>query len=118
MIKNKNLRLYEALAHEAAMDAAERRELTPELRAISRRLHGWAHAQIDAYECAEVREQKRQKVRPAIRAMERPSLLARLGEILAGQPRVVFAYRDFEHMSDDDLRSALEDAEQMIERTV
>jgi hypothetical protein len=115
MIKNKNLRLYEALAHEAAMDAAERRELTPELRAISNQLHGWAHAQIDAYERADARRHR--KVRPAILAMERPSLFARLGEILAGQPRVVFAYRDFEHMTDDDLRSALEDAEQMLERT-
>ena len=114
MIKDKNLRLYEALAHEAAMDAAERRELTPELRAISRQLHGWAHDQIDAYERAETRP--RRTIRPEILAKDRPSLLARLGEILAGQPKVVFAYRDFEHMSDDDLRSALEDAEQMLER--
>ncbi len=114
MIKDKNLRLYETLAHEAAMDAAERRELTPELRAISQRLHGWAHEQIDAYDRADAR--RRKKVRPSILAMERPPLLARLGEILAGQPKVVFAYRDFEHMSDDDLRSALEDAEQLLER--
>ena len=117
MIQNKNLRLYEALAHEAAMEAAERRELTPELRAISRQLHGWAHGQIDAYERAEKRQRQLHRVRPSIRAMERPFLLARLGEILAGQPRVVFAYRDFDHLGDDDLRTALEDAEQMIERT-
>ena len=48
MIKSKDLRLYEELAHRLAMDAAERRELTPELRAVSRRLHAWIHDRLDA----------------------------------------------------------------------
>ena len=48
MIKNKDLRLYEELAHRIAMDAAERRELTPELRDVSRRLHTWIHGRLDA----------------------------------------------------------------------
>ena len=48
MIKNKDLRLYEELAHRIAMDAAERRELTPELREVSRRLHAWVHERLDA----------------------------------------------------------------------
>lgn len=114
MIKNKNLRMYEALAHEVAMDAAARRELIPELRELSRELLGYARDQLAAYERAD----QRHTVRASIRAMERPSLLARLGEILVGQPRAVFAYRDFERMSNDDLRSALEDAESMLEGAV
>jgi hypothetical protein len=46
VIKNKDLRLYEELAHRIAMDAAERRELTPELREVSRRLHAWVHERL------------------------------------------------------------------------
>ena len=114
MIKNKNLRLYESLAHEVAMDAAARRELTPEQRELSSDLLAYARDQLAAYERAE----RPHKVRASIRAMDRPSLLARLAEILVGQPRVVFAHRDFARMSDDDLRSALEDAESMLERSV
>ncbi|MEJ7598478.1 MAG: hypothetical protein WKG01_11260 [Kofleriaceae bacterium] len=114
MIKDENLRTYEALTHEAAMDAAERRELTPEQRAGSRRLLAYAHAQLAELERADARRVR--CVRPAIQAMQRPSLLERLAEIFRAQPRVVFAHRDFERLSDDDLRSALEDAESMIER--
>lgn len=47
MIKDKNLRLYEELAHRVAMGAAERRELTPELREVSRYLHAWVHQRLD-----------------------------------------------------------------------
>jgi len=115
MIKNKNLRMYEALAHEAAMDAAARRELTPELRAMSRRLHASVHKRLDALDRA---DKQRRAVRAEIVAMDRPSLLQRLGELLSSQPRAVFAFRDYERMSDDDLRSALEDAQSMIERLV
>lgn len=115
MIKNKNVRLYEALAHEVAMDAAERRELTPELREESRRLHAFAQTLIAQMDRDYARDRG---VRPAIAAMDRPSLLARLGRIFEVQPRAVFAFRDFEHMSDHDLRSALEDAESLLERMV
>lgn len=113
MIKNKNLRMYEALAHEVAMDAAERRELTPEQREESRRLFAFAQQRL-----AELPPLKREsaKVRTWILALQRPGLLQRLGEILATHPRAVFAHRDFASMSDDDLRSALEEAESMIER--
>lgn len=115
MIKNQNVRLYEALAHDVAMDAAERRELTPELREESRRLHAFAQkliAQMD-HDYASDRG-----VRPAIVAMDRPSMLARFAKIFEIRPRGVFAFRDFSHMSDDDLRSALEDAESLLERSV
>jgi len=50
VIKDKNLRLYEQLAHEVAMDASRRRELSPELREASRRLHAWTHERLDAME--------------------------------------------------------------------
>lgn len=113
MIKNKKLRAYEAIAHEVAMDASTRRELTDEQRRESRDLLAFAHAQLDA---VEAKHDRCKGVRDSIRAMERPSLLKRLAEIFKMQPRAVFAFRDYARLSDDDLRLALEDAEQMIER--
>jgi len=115
MIKNKSLKLYEQLAHEAAMDAAERRELTPSQRDISRRMHELAHARLQEIERADA---KATKVRATIRAMDRPSMLQRLSEIFSTRPGSVLAFRNFERLSDDDLRSALEDAESMLERMV
>ena len=53
MIKDKNLRLYEELAHRAALEAGERRELTPELREVSRQLHAWVHTRLDAMDRTE-----------------------------------------------------------------
>lgn len=116
MIKNKNLRMYEALAHDVAMDAAARRELTPEQREVSRRMLAYAHARLEQMEGAD--SNRCRNVRPAIKAMSRPSMLERLAAIFATQPHAVFAHRDFEHMSDDDLRGALEEAESMLARMV
>ena len=115
MIKDKNLRLYEALAHEVAMDAAAQRELTDEQRAESRRLLAHAHERLAEIERAQ-RQRAPRKVRAEVAAMPRSSLLQRLGELLAAQPRAVYAFRDLDSMSEDDLRNALEDALSMIER--
>jgi hypothetical protein len=115
MIKDNNLRMYEALAHEVAMDAAARRELTNEQRQESRQLLAFAHERLAEMERSRRRNEPR-KVRGEVAAMQRASLLGRLGELLAIQPRTVYAFRDLEAMSDDDLRNALEDALSMIER--
>src|SRR5262249_956897 len=109
----KKLRMYEAIAHEVAMDAAARRELTDAQRAESRELLAFAHEKLAEIES---KHDRCTGVRDAIRAMNRPSLLKRLTEIFKVQPRAVFAFRDYARMSDDDLRLALENAEQMIER--
>ena len=113
MIKNKKLRMYEALAHEVAMDAAARHELTDAQRAESRDLLAFAHKRLAEVES---KQDRCKGVRPTIKAMPRPSLLKRLAEIFKVQPRAVFAFRDYARLSDDDLRLALEDAEQMLER--
>lgn len=113
MIKNKKLHLYETLAHEVAMDAAARHELTDAQREESRQLLAFAHAKLAE---AEAMQERCKGVRESILVMERPSLLKRLAEIFKMQPRAVFAFRDYARLSDDDLRSALEDAEQMLAR--
>jgi hypothetical protein len=113
MIKNKKLRMYEALAHDVAMDAAARRELTDTQRAESRELLAFAHQKLAELES---KHDRCRGVRESIRVMQRPSLLKRLTEIFKIQPRAVFAFRDYARLSDDDLRLALENAEQMLER--
>ena len=115
MIKDNNLKLYETLAHEVAMDAAERRELSDEQREISKRLLGKAHERIAEMERA-LRAKAPRKVRAEYAVMDRSGLLATLRDLLAGQPRAALAFRDLEKMSDDDLRVALEDVTSLIER--
>jgi hypothetical protein len=95
------------------MDAAARHELTDAQRAESRDLLAFAHQKLAELEA---KQDRCKGVRAQIRAMERPSLLKRLAEIFKVQPRAVFAFRDYARLSDDDLRLALEDAEQMLER--
>ena len=56
------------------------------------------------------------KVRAEYDAMERPTLLSRLCDLFASQPRAALAFRNLDTMSDDDLRIALEDATALIER--
>jgi len=54
-------------------------------------------------------------IRPEIQAMARADVIAQLTEIRARYPQMQYAHRDCETMTDDDLRSALEDALTLIE---
>jgi len=54
-------------------------------------------------------------IRLEIRAMPRADVIAQLNEIRARYPQMQYAHRDCETMTDDDLRSALEDALTLIE---
>jgi hypothetical protein len=55
-------------------------------------------------------------IRDAIRAMSLPQLVARLNELKRAHPEMQFAHRDYEQLTEDDLRRALEDAESLLER--
>ena len=50
MIRDKDARLYEELAHQIAMEASCMPELAPELRQVSQRLHAAIHQRLDAME--------------------------------------------------------------------
>jgi hypothetical protein len=54
-------------------------------------------------------------IRDAIRAMSPAQVFARLSEVCGTRPELHFAHRDFSHLSEEDLRSALEDVESLIE---
>jgi hypothetical protein len=107
----KNLRIYEAIAHEVAEDASRRRELTPEQRAQSHAIYEAGLARISVA----ARRQQRARVRPSILAMVRDTVMQRLDALFTSHPTMVLAYRDLTTLSDDDLRSVLEDVERQVE---
>jgi hypothetical protein len=114
----KNLRILDALSHDAALDYAENGPTDPKLRASARSLHTDVHERIAAMRrAARERELAARPVfrpppiRPSILAMARDALVARLVDLCRTEPDAFIAHRDFATMTDADLRSALEDAE-------
>lgn len=113
MNTNKNFRIYEAIAHEAAEDASRRRELTPEQRAQSHAIYEAGLARLNAE--TQRKQHARARVRPSILKMVRDAVEKRLDVLLGSHPSLVLAYRDLSVLSDDDLRSLLEDVERQVE---
>ena len=115
--QNKNLRIYEALAYEAAVDASDQREgLTLAERDEARRFVDGMRARVLEKQRADRAPVRARRVRPSILAMTRDAMVQRLRALFAAHPASVFAFRDLTAMSDDDLRTALEDAETLNER--
>jgi hypothetical protein len=110
-------RIYEALAHEAALDASKTfAGLTSADRAEASRFVDAMRERVLAKQRADRAAARAQRVRPSIGDMARDAIVHRLGELLGTHPDSVFAHRDLTVLSDDDLRSALEDAETLVER--
>lgn len=115
-----DLNTYMAIACAVAVEEAKTMPTTPDLQ---RRAHGIAEAARDRL--AQIRREERAKrpsnvvsgaIRDAIKAMNPARVLARLSELRVMHPEMMLAHRNFEHLSEDDLRSALEDFESLIER--
>ncbi len=60
--------------------------------------------------------QMKERVRPSILVLARDAVERWISEIVAVHPTAVIAHRDLTELSDDDLRTALEDALTLIER--
>jgi hypothetical protein len=115
--QRKSFRIYEAISHEVAMDAAEKGiGLTPEERAEAYRFADEFRASIRAKRRADRAVAMAQRVRPSIIAMARDAVERWISEIATAHSDMVLAHRDLTEMSDDDLRTALEDALTLIER--
>jgi hypothetical protein len=113
----KNLRIYEAISYEAAIDASARRDgLTPAECDDARRFMDGMRARVLEKQRADRAPARVRRVRPSILAMVREAVERRIDELLAAHPRSVFAFRDLTDLSDDDLRVVLEDIEALIER--
>ena len=120
--RDKNLRILEAVYHEAALVDADERRMTPEMRRDANAIMAFTQSRLAELRRAEFhREAARARVgaasvRASILAMTRDAILARLRALYSQQPGALFAHRDFDAMTDDDLRTALEDAESSAER--
>lgn len=115
--QKKNFRIYEAVSHEAAMDAAESGVgLTDEERAEAYRFAAEFRATIQNKRRVERAAQMKERVRPSILVLAREAVERWIHELVAAYPNAVIAHRDLTELSDDDLRTALEDALTLIER--
>lgn len=116
----RDLETYMAIARAVAVEEAKLTPTTPDLQ---RRAHAIAEAARDRL--AAMRRAERAKrpsnivsgaIRDAIRAMSDLEVLAQLKQFCRLHPEMQFAHRNYEHMSKDDLRSALEDVMSLHER--
>lgn len=115
--KQKNLRIYDAIAYEDALDASERRDLTPAERDDTHRfIDGMRARVLDEQRVRRVQTATTTRIRPSILMLARDAVERWLGEVFAAHPGAVFAHRDLTTMSDHDLRTALEDALTLVER--
>lgn len=115
--QKKNLRIYEAVSYESAVEASTRRDgLTLAERDEARRFVDGMRARVLEKQRADRAATCARRVRPSILAMAREAMERRFAELFASRPDSVFAFRDLTKLSDDDLRVALEDAESLVER--
>lgn len=113
----KNLRIYDAVSYESALDASARRDgLTVAERDEARQFVDGMRMSVLKKQRAGREAARASRVRPSILAMAREALERQFTNLLATHPDAVFAHRDLTEMSDDDLRTALEDAEALIDR--
>ncbi len=115
-----DLDTYMAIACAVAVEDAKTMPTTPDLQ---RRAHAIAEGARDRL--AQMRREERAKrpsnivsgaIRATFQALSPTQVLARLTELRGQHPDMAFAHLDYEQMTDEDLRSALEDAESLIER--
>lgn len=115
--QKKNLWIYEAISYESAVEASARGGgLTPAERTEARQFVDGMRMRVLEKQRADRAASRAGRVRPSILAMVRGAMERRFADLLVTHPEAVFAHRDLTEMSDDDLRTALEDAEALVER--
>jgi len=115
--QKKNQLIYEAVSYESAVEASARGDgLTLAERNEARQFVGGMRARVLEKQRADRAESRAGRVRPSILAMVREAMERRFASLLVAYPDAVFAHRDLTEMSDDDLRSALEDVDALVER--
>lgn len=114
----RNLRIYEAVSYEAALEASDHPddELTPAELAWVHRVADNMQERVAAKLRADREAKMKSRVRPSIFAMARDAVEEWISALVEENPDMVLAHRDLTEMSDDDLRTALEDALTLLER--
>lgn len=116
----RDLRTFMAIAQEQAIAEAKLMPTTPD---IKRRAHAIAEAARERLAQMQREERAKRpsnvvsgKIRDATKALPLPDVIAWLNDLRVQHPTMQFAHRDYEHLSETDARSALEDALSLIER--
>ena len=118
----RDLRTFMAIAQDVAIARAKLMPTTPDIRNRAAALVAFGHEKI-----AEMRREELARrptnvvtgtIREWIRKLTRSELIAELSAVWTKHPELQFAHRECDEMTDDDLRSALEDALSLIERQV
>ena len=116
----KDLKAFMAIAQEQAIAEAKLMPTTPDIKRRARVIAEMARDKL-----AEMAREERAKrpsnvvsgaIRDTIRALAIDKVFSWLNELRLEHPDMVLAHRDFEHLSETDARSALEDALSMIEQ--
>jgi hypothetical protein len=112
---NKSLVALEQIIHEVALVAVEDGRTTSESRAASRRLSAFANDRLAELRRADASASPRATPRPDqvctdLERLDRLALLQQLADLRRAHPSLGFAYHNLESLSDDDLRSLIEDA--------
>jgi hypothetical protein len=115
-----DLKAFMAIAQASAVEEAKLMPTTLDIKKRARALAEFARDQLAAQARAERAKRPSNVVsgaiRAAIQAMSREQIIARLTELRVLHPDLQFAHRDYDMLTDVDLRSALEDAESLVER--
>ena len=115
----RRLRSFEALQIALAIEDAKRMPTTPEIERQVESLYA-----AGRHRMAQIRYAENElwpvkivsgEIRPEFVAMSRADVIARLGQLRASHPQLQYAHRDCETLSDNDLRSMLEDATKLTE---
>ncbi|MFT3693831.1 MAG: hypothetical protein QM831_11860 [Kofleriaceae bacterium] len=116
----RNLKLLDALADEAASYELEFGSSTPESRAAAARYSNFVSERLAQQRREDLEHVTVNKLRRPIRrsllAMGRAALLELLSKLEATSPTLSFAHQDLTHVSDDDLRTMIDDAETAMGR--
>lgn len=115
----RRLRSFEALQIALATEDAKHMQTTPEMERQVDRLYAAGRRRMAQLRYAENAlwplKVVSGDIRPEIEAMPRTQVIAQLGELRAKHPELQYAHRDCETLSDQDLRSMLEDATKLTE---
>lgn len=118
---NKHLATLEALADAAVAVELEEGVPDKESRAAAARYHALVHDRLGAMRRAELARiaeppRERRAIRPALLAMAREALVAEYARLKTAHPALGFAHRKLSEITDDDLRTMIEDIYWMVER--
>ncbi|MBV8758622.1 MAG: hypothetical protein JO257_15150 [Deltaproteobacteria bacterium] len=118
---NKHLITLEALADAAVAVELEEGVPDKESRAAAAKYHALVSDRLGEMRRAELARiaqpsRERRTIRPALLAMARDALVAEYARLKSAHPNLGFAHRKLAEITDDDLRTMLEDIYWMVER--